>query len=64
MSTYRHTDLESLIEDLKQIRTAETPQERSNLLTEIQLKIGKHDLETLYVLCDSFVYNYEKVFYQ
>ena len=62
MTTYRDTDLESLIEDLRIINQS-NGREREELITELSLKIGRKDLDKLCQLCDTFIYNYERCFY-
>lgn len=63
MTTYRDTDLESLIEDLRAISNSSTKDEKRNLITELEIKISKKDLDKLCQLCDSYIYHYERVFY-
>ncbi len=61
MTTYRDTDIESLIEDLRRINQS-SGSEREQLKTELFLKISQKNLDNLYVLCDYYSYNYERAF--
>jgi hypothetical protein len=60
MTTYRHTDLESLIEDLRQINQATTNSEKEQLKNELFLKISERDLENWFALCDTYMYHFER----
>jgi hypothetical protein len=62
MTTYRDSDLESLIEDLRAINQS-SGREKEILKTELSLKISRKELDKLSQLCDSYIYNYERVFY-
>lgn len=56
MSTYKDTDLESLIEEMRQSQTSD---EALHILLS---KKTKKELDKIYDLCDSYIYNYDKLY--
>jgi hypothetical protein len=62
MTTYRHSDLESLIQDLSRINSVFDESEKQELIRELHLKISLKDLDKLSQLCYDYQYEYSKAF--
>lgn len=61
MTTFKDTDLESIIEDLRTLCYSENPYEHRDILLT---KRSKKELDKLHELCDTYIYVYEKVLAQ
>ena len=58
MTTFKHTDLESLIEDMRTAQYSDNPDEAMEILLA---KKSKKELAKIYELCDTFAYVYDKL---